>query len=150
MKKEYLGIDLGSENTLIYSYKENRILFQEPTCIALDSHNNGVKEVGYLASKIEGRSPFPIKVIYPIRHGIVNDDDALYLYLSSVFHQLRLDLKHNPTVLFLSAPSLCGKTNRKILIEIARRLFAKEVYIEPSVKRAAIGTDERSLHQVPP
>lgn len=144
MKKEYLGIDLGSENTVIYSYKQNRILFQEPTCIALDSRSGQIKEVGYLASKIEGKTPFPIKIIYPIRRGLVNDDDALYRYLSSVFHQLHLDLKHNPTTLVLTAPSLCGKTDRKVLIQVAKKLFTKEVFIEPEAKRAALGSCDKA------
>ena len=144
MKKEYLGIDLGSENTLIYSYKENRILFQEPTCIAIDSRNGQVKDVGYLASKIEGKTPFPIKVTYPIRRGLVSDDDALFLYLSSVFHELHIDLKHSQTALIRTAPSLCGKTNRKILIQIAKKLSAKEVFIEPEAKRAALGASDKA------
>lgn len=144
MRKEYLGIDLGSENTLIYSYKENRILFQEPTCIAVDNNSGQTREVGYLASKIEGKTPFPIQVVYPIRHGLVYDDDALYLYLSNVFRQLHLDLKHNPTVLILTAPSYSGKTNRKILINICKKLSAKEVYIEPEAKRAGLGASDKA------
>ena len=52
MKKDYLAIDLGTDNTIIYSSQTDSVVYSEPTCIAFDSLSHAVKDIGFLASKI--------------------------------------------------------------------------------------------------
>ena len=114
MKKEYLGIDLGSENTAIYSSSSGTVIYSEPTCIALDRYTHEVKEVGFLASRVAGKTPYNYEVIFPVRDGVVVDDEACYLYLSEVLKTTK-SLNHNklPALVF-AVPSDCSKVNRKV------------------------------------
>jgi rod shape-determining protein MreB len=145
MKKYIIGIDLGSSNTKIMVSNTDGLVFNEPTCIAIDTSNKEVKEIGYLANKIQGKAPYNYDVIYPVVNGIVSDDDALYLYLNTIFSQLHLNTERQfkNVALIFTAPSKCSKVNRKALIEIGKRLQVKEIYIESKAKLAAYGTGEK-------
>lgn len=145
MKKEYLGIDLGSDNTVIYSSLTDEVIFNEPTCIVFNKANHKVKDIGFLASKIQGKTPYTVEVIHPIINGLIYDDDATAEFLSQVFQRLRFDKRNRIASLIFTAPSLSGKTNRKVLIELGKKLLAKEIYIEPQAKISAFATDLSSL-----
>lgn len=141
MKKEYLGIDLGTDNTIIYSSLTNEIIFNEPTCIALERSTKKVKNIGILAAKIEGKTPYNIEIIHPIVNGLINDDDALLSFVKEIFEKLRFDKRAKINSIIFSAPSLCGKVNRKVIIELGKSLQAKEIYIEPQAKISAFATE---------
>lgn len=145
MKKEYLGIDLGSDNTIIYSSLTDEVIFNEPTCIVFNKENHKVKDIGFLASKIQGKTPYTIEVVHPVVNGLIYDDDAVAEFLSQIFQRLRFDKRNRITSLIFTAPSLSGRTNRKVLIELGKRLLAKEIFIEPQAKIAAFATDLSSL-----
>lgn len=139
MKKDFLGIDIGSYNTTIYSSLTDSILFSEPTCIAIDRFTKEIKEYGFLADKISGKAPYNYDIIYPVKNGLVEDDDACYLYLSSVLKGLKL-FNHSKTQVFVFAcPSNTSNVNRKVIFNLGKKLGAKEVYIEPQSKLAALG-----------
>lgn len=142
MKKDYLAIDLGSDNTTIYSSQSNQVIYSEPTCIAYDALSHSVKDIGFLASKIKGKSPYNFEVINPIVNGLVNDDEACYQYLQTIFSRLKFDKRNKITSLIFTTPSFSGKVNRKVLVELGKKLYAKEIYIEPEAKIAALGTGE--------
>ena len=139
MKKEYLGIDLGSSSTAIYSSLSESVIYDEPTCIALDRFTGEVKETGFLASRIAGKTPYNYDVIYPVRNGNIMDDDACYLFLAEVMKSLKLDKKSRLPSFVFTAPSNCSKVNRKMLFELGKRLSAKDIYIESQAKIAALG-----------
>lgn len=139
MKKEYIGIDLGSENTTIYSSIHGQAIYSEPTAIAMDKYKKEVNETGFLAHQIAGKTPYNYEVIYPVRNGAIDDDDACYLYLSTVLKSLGLDNRRKMPAFVFAVPSNCSKVNRKVLIDIATRLGAKEIYIEPQARLAALG-----------
>lgn len=142
MRKDYICIDLGSDRTRVYSSKDDDIVFDEPTCIALERDKDKIKDIGYLAEQIEGKTLYTYKVIRPIRHGIIIDDDALYIFLKEIFHRLGYDRKNSAMNLVFAVPSLSGKVNRKVLVDIAKRLDAKEIYIESEAKMASYGIGE--------
>lgn len=148
MKKEYIGIDLGSYKTMVYSSLEDKILFDEPTCIAFDKQTNSIKDIGYLASKIQGKAPFNYEIISPVKNGLINDDDAAYLLINKILEDNKLDKKSKTTNLIFTTPSTSGKTNRKVLIDIARKLNAKEIYIESEAQISALGIEEKAYSPI--
>lgn len=66
MFNKSIAIDLGTSNTVVY-IKPNGIIFNEPTCIAVNEANNHTYAVGYEAAKLIGRTPQGIKIINPIK-----------------------------------------------------------------------------------
>jgi rod shape-determining protein MreB len=142
MNKDFVGIDFGSQNTLIYSSSAQEVVYNEPTCLAIDAFNHKVLETGFLASKIQGKTPYNYQVVYPVIDGLVDDIDLAVEYLSLVLAKFRLDRSFKGIGLVFSAPSKCSKVNRSALVEIGKRLQAKEIYLESQVKLAAIGAGE--------
>jgi rod shape-determining protein MreB and related proteins len=139
MKKEYIGIDLGSENTTIYSSLHSRVIYSEPTAIAIDRYSKEIKETGFLASRISGKTPYNYDVIHPIRNGLVEDDDACYDYLSTVLKALGLDNRRKMPAFVFAVNSDSSKVNRKTLVNIATKLGAKDIYFESQARLAALG-----------
>ncbi len=139
MNKDYFGIDLGSENTCIYSSSSESTIYSEPTCIAVDRFSREVFKIGFLASRIAGKTPYNYEIIYPVRNGLVVDDEACFLFLSSVLKSLNIEKRRKMPAFVFSVPSNCSKVNRKVLIDIATKLGAKEIYIESQARLAALG-----------
>lgn len=142
MAKEIIGIDFGSANTRIYSSLTKGVVFSEPTSIAIDTYSGNIKEVGFLSKKIQDRTPYNINVIGPIKDGQVYDIDVATEFLKKVFRDLRLNNLVRGITLVLSCPSECSKVSQQALIEIGKRLQAKEIYIESSAKLSALGAGE--------
>jgi rod shape-determining protein MreB len=142
MKKDILGIDLGSANTVIYSSASDSVVYSEPTVIAFDTYTHEVKETGFLASKIQGKTPYNYTVVNPVENGLIADEEAAYLFLSRVLADLRLGKNFRGTSLVFSAPSRCSPVNRNAIIDLGKRLAVKEIFIESQAKLAALGAGE--------
>ena len=142
MRKEYLGIDLGTSNTTIYSSDLNQVVYSEPTCIVFDTVSHSVKDIGYLADKIKGKTPYNYQVVEPISNGLVDDDDAAYQLLSTILERQKMDKRNRANYVIFTVPSSSGKVNRKIIADLGKKMLAKEIYIESQAKIAALGAGE--------
>ena len=69
-----IGIDLGTANTLIY-VKEQGIILNEPSVIAVDSDINKILAVGKMAKDMIGKAPRNINVVRPLQDGVISDFD---------------------------------------------------------------------------
>ena len=69
-----LAIDLGTANTLIY-VRDRGIVLNEPSVVALET-NDGITKVlavGSDAKLMMGKTPNNIKVVRPLRDGVIGD-----------------------------------------------------------------------------
>lgn len=142
MKRKFIGIDFGSQNTRVYSSISSSIIFNESTCVALDTNTNRVFETGYLANKIQGKAPYNYKLIYPVINGMISDVDSAVSFLEKAIQEVKSEVGLRGFSIVFSAPSSMTKVNHNALIEIGKRLQAKEIYIESQAKMAAIGSGE--------
>ncbi len=142
MNKDIIGIDLGTANTNIYSSVSDSVIFSEPTVIALDSFTKEIKEIGFLASRIQGKTPYNYIVKTPVENGLIDDEEACTLFLSKIFSQLKLTKAFKGTSLLFSAPSRCSQVNRNAIAQIGKDLAVREIFIESQAKLAAIGAGE--------
>jgi len=85
-----LAIDLGTANTLIYE-KGSGIVLNEPSLVAL--RYEGSKKVpvavGARAKPMLGRTPEGVKVIRPIRTGVIADFDAAAFMINHFINMVR-------------------------------------------------------------
>ena len=72
MFTHYLGIDLGTANTLVFS-KGSGIILNESSVVALDTVNKKVLAVGDEAKQMIGRTPGSIQAIRPMKDGVIAD-----------------------------------------------------------------------------
>ena len=69
-----IGIDLGTENTLICDRK-GRILIREPSVVAVDVKSRRVLATGNEAKAMIGRTPGSIIAVKPLQDGVIADFD---------------------------------------------------------------------------
>lgn len=140
MKRQLIGIDFGTANTKIYSSITEEVIFNEPSCLVQDAMTGEAREIGFLASKVVGKTPYRYVIANPVQDGMVSDTDVAEAFLRKVFAQLNLNKNFRSFGLVMAAPSKCTKVNRDALAEIGKRLQAKEIFLESQAKLAALGT----------
>lgn len=139
MTKHIIGIDLGTTNTLIWVGKNDAAVFNEPTVLARNADTGAIQDIGYLASKMLGRSPYNIKVSKPLKKGVIADVDATVAFLMQAFTNLKMTKMLKGCTLILATPSDITPVEQNALIEVAKKLGSLEIIIESEAKLAAIG-----------
>ena len=71
-----LAIDLGTSNVLIYDRQRKKIVLNEPSVIVRDKKTNKIIAVGKEAREMLGKNPDVIKVIKPLKDGVISDDNS--------------------------------------------------------------------------
>src|SRR5260370_8254764 len=97
-----LAIDLGTVNTRIYS-RDRGVVVNEPSTVALDDRTGEVQAVGTEAREMLGRTPGCIRVVKPLKDGVIADfkvTEKMLTYFIQNPHQPRTPL-HPP----LSTPA---------------------------------------------
>ncbi len=133
-----IGIDLGTANVLIH-VKGKGIVLNEPSVVAVDTKTGKVLAVGEEAYMMVGRTPASIRVIRPLKGGVIADFDITEAMLTHFID--RLNVKG-----FLTKPNIliCCPTNittieQKAIIQAAEKSGGKNVYLEEEPKVAAVG-----------
>lgn len=70
-----VAIDLGTVNTLVWVDGRGLVL-EEPSAIAIDNRTGSVAAVGTAADALADKEPKDIRVIRPLRDGVIADLDA--------------------------------------------------------------------------
>jgi rod shape-determining protein MreB and related proteins len=70
-----VAIDLGTVNTLIWVAGRGLVV-EEPSAIAVDSRTGAVAAIGTAADVLADKEPQDIRVIHPLRDGVIADLDA--------------------------------------------------------------------------
>ena len=72
MFTNFLGIDLGTANTLVFSKGEG-IIINEPSVVAINTATKKIMAVGDEAKQMIGRTPGSIVAIRPMKDGVIAD-----------------------------------------------------------------------------
>lgn len=133
-----IGIDLGTANTLVY-VRGRGIVADEPSVVAVDTKSGKVLEIGIDAKEMLGREPPDIKVIRPLRDGVIAD----FEYTEEMIrHFIRKVLK-NPFLIrphvVACVPSGITGVEKRAVRDAAERAGAKDVRLISEPMAAAIG-----------
>lgn len=133
-----VGIDLGTANILIY-VKGEGIVLNEPSIVVVDTDENKVIAMGNEAKEMIGKTPENIKVIKPLKDGVIADFEITELMLNNYIKRVKAkSLLTRPRVL-ICCPSNITEVEKSAIIEAAERTGARKVFIEEEPKVAAIG-----------
>ena len=135
---EDLAIDLGTVNTRVYA-RGRGIVVNEPSAVALDDSTGEVRAVGKDAKEMLGRTPGKIRVIKPLKDGVIADfkvTEKMLNYFIQKAHQRRT-LVH-PRVI-ISVPSEITQVERRAVTDSAYRARAAEVHLVEQAMMAALG-----------
>lgn len=133
-----IGIDLGTENILIY-VKGQGVVLNEPSVVAIDTENKRPLAFGVDANDMIGKTPGKYKAIKPMKDGVIADFEITLMMLDYFVNKVKgFGLFRKPRIV-ICCPSDTTQVEKNAIREAAERLGAKKVYLEEEPKVAAIG-----------
>ncbi len=140
-----LAIDLGTANTLIYS-KNKGVVLNEPSILAIQEdeahpgHANPIA-IGNEAKKMLGRTPRNIRVIRPMKDGVIADFTLTEKMLKYFIGQASTGNLGGASRIVICVPCGATQVERKAICDSARAAGASEVYLIEEAMAAALGAD---------
>jgi len=135
-----LAIDLGTANTLMYE-KGKGIVLNEPSIVAVqfDGQRKQAVAFGHEAKVMLGRTPTGVKVIRPVRTGVIADFEVAAMMLKHFLHKARARSKSllKPRVIVGVPSGITEVEDRAIRESIEPE--AREVKLIDEAMAAAIG-----------
>ncbi len=149
-----IGIDLGSNNTLIY-LKDRGVVIDEPTMLArqrkkrwtgLSAPKSGINRpiaYGCKAKSMWNREPKQIEVVSPIKNGIITDLEALESLMSYYFKLIYEVPSKYPKIfkprVIVGVPSFINQVQKRAIKSVLITAGAREVVLVEEVVLASIG-----------
>lgn len=135
----YIGIDLGTANTLLY-IRGKGIVINEPSVVAINQKTGQVVAVGKEARDMLGRTPAHIKAVRPLVDGVISDFEVTEEMLSYLIRLAESGAKKwlGP-VIVVGVPSGTTNVERRAVRDAAKSAGAREVYIVEEPMAGAIG-----------
>jgi rod shape-determining protein MreB and related proteins len=134
-----VAIDLGTSNTLVFVQGEG-IVVNEPSIVSIREEDRSILAVGNEAKGMIGRTPPEIRVIQPLKNGVIADfeitEQMLSYFIGRTQHWLRTILKPRVVV---GVPAGITQVERRAVRDSVRHAGAREVYLVEEPVAAAIG-----------
>ncbi|WP_338972241.1 rod shape-determining protein [Spiroplasma endosymbiont of Panorpa germanica] len=134
----FISLDLGTSNVLAYVAGQG-IVYNEPSIMAYNTNTNTLVALGNEAYEMVGKTHEGIRMVVPIRDGVISDMEATSDLLKSIFARLRMTNSWKNSVVLLACPSGVTELERDALKKVAMQMGAELVLVEEEVKMAAIG-----------
>ena len=135
----YLGIDLGTANTLVY-LKGKGIIIREPTVVAVNNKTKEVIAVGNEAKVMMGRTPNSISVVRPLKDGVIADFSITQSMLK-YFIKRSSSLFHSKPIVVICVPSGVTEVEKEAVVEATKNAGAKDALLIEEPKAAALGAN---------
>jgi rod shape-determining protein MreB len=132
-----LGISLGTINTLIAD--GNEIVLHEPTVVAIDVDELKIVEVGQAAREMDGRVPESIKVMRPLRDGVIADFEVTHRMLGHFVEKVCGPARLFKPRIMITVPHGVTSVESRAVHEAALQAGSREVYLIQEPLATAIG-----------
>lgn len=132
-----IAMDLGTANTLIYM-KGKGIVLNEPSIVAFDRDTKKIIALGNKAKEMQGREHKEIKVIRPIRDGVIADFEIAEGMIRAFIKLVRGNSLLSKRII-VAVPSGITEVEKRAVRDSAEHAGAKEVHLIAEPMAAAIG-----------
>lgn len=135
-----IAIDLGTANTLIIY--NDKIVIDEPSIIAINRTTNKLMAVGTKALMMQGRTHEDIKVVRPLKDGVIADFQGVELMIVEFLRMMNAKQKSlfPPSLkMVVCIPSGITEVEERAVRDSAEQAGAKEVRLIHEPMAAAIG-----------
>lgn len=139
-----IAVDLGTANTLIIH--NDKVVIDEPSIIAINRTTNKLMAAGEKALMMQGRTHEDIKVIRPLKDGVIADFQAAELMIVEFLRMMNAKQKSlfPPSLkMVVCIPSGITEVEERAVRDSAEQAGAKEVRLihEPMAAAIGIGLD---------
>ncbi len=137
---EEIAIDLGTANTLIIH--NDKVVVDSPSIVAKDRITGKIIAVGKEASLMQGKTHENIKIIRPLKDGVIADFDASEQMINTFIKNipaLKKRLFAPALRMVICIPSGITEVEMRAVKESAERVNGKEIYLIHEPMSAAIG-----------
>ena len=135
-----LAIDLGTANTLIYA-RGVGIMLNEPSVVAINVNDGPPVALGLEAKRMMGRTPNNIKVIRPLKDGVIADFEVCEKMLRYFIQKVHASRWSKPRMIICVPSGITGVEQRAVQDAAEYAGARKPVHIIEEPMAAAIGAD---------
>jgi rod shape-determining protein MreB len=138
-----VAIDLGTVNTLVWIAGRG-IVLEEPSAIAVDTATGSVVAVGTAADVLADKEPQDIRVIYPLKDGVIADLDATAEMLHAFLRKARAHSGAMRPRAMVCVPAGATWVERRSIMAVLstrRSRYAVQLIDEPVAAAAGAGLD---------
>lgn len=136
--RSYLGIDLGTANTIVYM-KGKGVILNEPSVIALNRDNGEIICVGIEAKKMIGKTPANIFAIRPLKEGVIADYNVAVAMLKYYINAAVGNFVILKPVVVVGVPTGATEVEKSALREAALDAGASKAFLIEEAMATAIG-----------
>ena len=137
---EDIAIDLGTANTLIIH--DGKVIVDAPSIVARDRSTGKIIATGKEASLMQGKTHENIKVIRPLKDGVIADFEASEQMIKEFIKNIPNIKKKffTPSLrMVICIPSGITEVEKRAVIDSAEHMNAKDIYLIQEPMAAAIG-----------
>jgi len=137
---EEIAIDLGTANTLVIH--KGQVVVDSPSIVAKDIRKNELKAVGLEAAMMQGKTHENIKIIRPLKDGVIADFEASEMMIKELIRSipaLKNRLFQPKLRMIICIPSGITEVEKRAVRDSAEKVNATEVYLIHEPMAAAIG-----------
>ena len=134
-----LAIDLGTANTIIIS--DGEIVVNEPSVVALDRHSEKMVAVGGRAKQMYEKTNDKIRVIRPLRDGVIADFNACDQMMRGLIKMVHRGKRlFSPSLrMVIGVPSGSTEVELRAVRDSAEHAGGRDIYLLFEPMAAAIG-----------
>lgn len=132
-----IGIDLGTASVVVY-LKGKGIIINEPSVIAVNKNTGKVIAVGAAAQVMLGRNPPEIEVVRPLHAGVISSYTLTEAMIKAFLAKAMKRIVGRPKIM-MCVPSGVTDVEQRAVIETARQMGGREIYIMEEPVAAALG-----------
>ena len=138
-----LAIDLGTANTIIIS--DGEIVVNEPSVVALDRHSEKMVAVGGRAKQMYEKTNDKIRVIRPLRDGVIVDFNACEQMMRGLIKMVHRGKRlFSPSLrMVIGVPSGSTEVELRAVRDSAEHAGGRDIYLlfEPMAAAIGVGID---------
>lgn len=138
--KPDIAVDIGTNNTRVY-VKDKGIVVNEPSVVIVRGDNTkNIIAVGDSAEEMIGRSAGNIRIVHPLRDGVIVDYEMAQVMIH-YFVSKAIGTRHfvNPRMV-VTMPGSVSKVERRAVINALERIGARQIFVVEQAFAAALGT----------
>ena len=135
-----IAVDIGTNNTRVY-VKDKGIVVNEPSVVIVrDDQSREIIAVGDSAEELIGRSANSIRVVHPLRDGVIVDYEMAQIMIH-YFVSKAIGTRHffRPRVV-VTMPGKVSKVEHRAVINAMEKIGARQIFVVEQAFAAALGT----------